>query len=366
MAGNGNRPGSRQLAAVILGILFVTVLHYTTPTSKPLYHEVYNRLYYIPIILGAFYYGLRGGITVSLVVSLLFIPHIMVDWGGLLAGNYNMVAEIFLYIVVGAVTGFLVSSERRYREKLEETGERLKESLSELEEKTDLLVQRENELRQSERLSLLGEISAIMAHEVRNPLGSIKGAAEILSDSFKESDEGYRYTTILEKEVDRLNEVVDNFIRVGSMGREQHVPVAINELIEDLLFFMERFVAQKGVDVRSDLAPGLRSIDGNPNLLRQAFLNLILNAVNAMREGGLLTITTSMADDNIEIRFSDTGEGIPEEAMTRLFEPFFTTRDSGTGLGLSITKRIIEEHGGKIAIESEVGTGTTVKLYLKY
>ncbi len=365
MDGSGSKRSPGQLTAVIFAILLVTLLHYTTPTSKPLYHEIYNRLYYIPIILGAFYYGLRGGIIVSVAVSLLFIPHILFDWGGLHTGHYNMVAEIFLYNAVGAVTGFLVSSERRYRKKLEEAGERLKESLSELEKKTDLLVQRESELRQSERLSLLGEISAIMAHEVRNPLGSIKGAAEILSDSFRESDEGFRYAAILSKEVDRLTKVVDNFTRVGTVSREQHVPVSVNELIEELLFFGEKFAAKRGVEVRSELATGLVSISGNPNQLRQAFLNLILNAVNAMQNGGVLTVATSMAGDGVRITFSDTGEGIPEEVKSRLFEPFFTTRDTGTGLGLSITKRIVEDHGGRITIESEVGKGTTVILNLK-
>lgn len=350
MSDRGNDSNIRRILSVAVFIFFVTVLHYTTPTSKGVYHEVYNRLYYIPIILGAFFFGFRGGITVSIVISLLFVPHILVDWGGLIAGNINMVTEVFLYNVVGAVTGLLVSSERKSRE--------------ELEEKTNLLLQREDDLRQSERLSLLGEMSAMMAHEIRNPLGSIKGAAEILSDKFEGGEEGYRYAEILTREVDRLNDVVDNFIRVGSIRKEPPVPVDVNELLDDLLFFFGRVATRKGIEIDVRHEPELPRIHGSPNQLRQVFMNVILNAFYAMGGGGRLTITTVGSGNGIEITFRDTGVGIPEETMARLFEPFFTTRDSGTGLGLTITRRIIEAHGGKIEIDSEVGKGTSVRLTL--
>lgn len=338
----------RRILTVAAAILFVTILHYTTPTSKAVYHEVYNRLYYIPIILGAFFFGFRGGITVSILISLLFVPHIQFDWGGFVASNVNMITEVFLYNIVGAVTGLLVSSERKSRE--------------ELEEKTNMLLQREDDLRQSERLSLLGEMSAMMAHEIRNPLGSIKGAAEILSDNFEEGEEGYRYAEILTREVDRLNDVIDNFIRAGSARKESPVPVDVTELLADLLFFFERVATRKGIGIDVRHGAGLPRIRANPNQLRQAVMNVILNAFHAMGSGGLLTISTAGSEGGIELTFRDTGIGIPEETMARLFDPFFTTRESGTGLGLTITKRIVEAHGGKIEIESEVGEGTCVRL----
>jgi signal transduction histidine kinase len=356
--------GIRRAVLIALAIVGVTVLHYTTPTSRPVYHEVYNRLYYLPIILGAFFFGLRGGLTVSILVSLIFVPHILVDWGGFRASNVNMVAEVVLYNVVGAVTGLLVSTERKYRRRLEETGSRLRESLRELEEKTNMLVQRDEELRQSERLSLLGEMSAMMAHEIRNPLGSIQGAAEILSDSFREGDEGYRYAAILLKEVDRLSDVIDNFIRVGSGRKERHESVDINQLLEELRFFFERIAAQRKIAVESHLDPYLPGLTADPNQLRQAFMNLILNAVHAMVDGGRLTISTETVEEGLEVTFTDNGPGIPPEGLSRLFEPFYTTRNSGTGLGLTITKRIVEAHGGKIEVESEIGKGTTVRIFL--
>ncbi len=356
--------GVTRAALIAICVLFVTLLHYTTPTSRIVYHEVYNRLYYIPIILGAFFYGIRGGLGVSILVSLIFIPHIFVDWGGMIASNANMLTEVFLYNVVGVITGLLVSAENRYRERLEETGDRLRESLEELQEKTGMLIQREEELRQSERLSLLGEMSAMMAHEIRNPLGSIKGAAEILSDSFSEGDEGYRYTQILVKEVDRLNNVIDNFIRVGSARKEERVSVNINELLDELLFFFERMAAQKGISIDAICDPDLPVVNANPNQLRQAFMNLVLNSVHAMGKEGRLIVSTAAARDGIEVRFEDTGAGISREEMSRLFEPFYTTRDSGTGLGLTITKRIVENHDGHIVIESDVGKGTKVVVSL--
>ncbi|OGF97918.1 MAG: hypothetical protein A2Z06_03970, partial [Candidatus Glassbacteria bacterium RBG_16_58_8] len=354
----------RRVIAIVIIIAAVTALHYTTPTSRIVYHEVYNRLYYIPIILGAFTFGLRGGIVVAIAISLIFLPHIFFQWGGFHAGNINMVTEILLYNAVGAVTGLLVSMERRHRREVEETGARLRESLRELEEKTNLLIQREEELRQSERFSLLGEMSAMMAHEIRNPLGSIKGAAEILSDHFRKGEDGYRYTEILVKEVDRLSSVIDNFIRAGAPRREQTLPIDLNELLKELLFFTERVAAKGRVTVSSQYDPHLGLIRGHPNQLRQAFMNLILNGIYAMERGGRLTIRTEKSDGGIAITFTDTGVGIPEEAMTELFKPFYTTRESGTGLGLTITKRIVEAHGGRIEISSEVGKGTAVRVTL--
>jgi signal transduction histidine kinase len=354
----------RRPAWIALAIVIITFLHYATPTNLPVYHEVYNRLYYLPIILGAFFYGLRGGITVSVVVSLIFIPHIFLDWGGFKTSNVNMLTEVVIYNVVGAITGILISGEERYRRRLEETSERLRESLRQLEEKTNLLIQREEELRQSERLSILGEMSAMMAHEIRNPLGSIKGASEILSDRFKEDDDGYRYASILVKEVDRLNDVIDHFVRAGSMRRDRAEPVEVASLLEDVLFFFERSADQKGIEIETRFDPDRAVIQANPNQIRQVFMNLILNAVHALEDGGRLTLTTGKVRDGVEIVCSDSGRGIEPEAMSQIFKPFYTTRESGMGLGLAITKRIVEAHGGSIGIDSEVGKGTTVRVWL--
>ena len=254
--------------------------------------------------------------------------------------------------------------ERNQRMRYEGSLLRLDESHRKLKDQTDILFQTEEQLRRADRLSALGELSAGMAHEIRNPLGSIKGAVEILRDDYVPEDAKYEFIQILLKETDRLNHIVQEFLGFARPKQPEFHQADLNAAIESVLALTALEAKKTGVKIEKRLDPsiGFRNLD--MNLLRQAFLNLVLNAIQAMGNGGILSIESALRGDSIVVTIADTGKGISEENRKKLFSPFFTTKKIGTGLCLAITYRIIENHRGTIDVSSEPGKGTTFTVKL--
>lgn len=277
--------------------------------------------------------------------------------------------EILLYNVVGGITGFLSQKEQARTFQLQETALGLERSYKKLQCQADLIIEIEDQLRRAERLSALGELSAALAHEVRNPLGSIRGAAEILMDDYRPSDSKYEFCEILVKESERLNRVVEDYLR---LARQQPAETRSCDIVEELRTIVVLLTADaKRRGIRLEFTSGrLPQVMGDPEKLRQAFLNIILNGIQATPEGGAVTITaghteaTGDKDASVVINFADSGPGIEYDVLDRVFEPFFTTKDGGTGLGLAITRKIIESHGGQISIISMPGCGANIQVIL--
>jgi signal transduction histidine kinase len=353
------RLGGSRAAALAALLAAITALHYLLGgTRSGLLHSLLGHLYIVPIILGAYWYGVTGGVAASIASTALFSPHLFLHWTDPFLDLYNFV-EIFLFLLIGGVTGVLSQMERNQRSRYEEALVRLDESHRKLKEQTDVLFQTEEQLRRADRLSALGQLSASMAHEIRNPLGSIKGAAEILKDDYSRDDSKFEFVQILIKETDRLNRIVQEFLGFARPKQPEFQQADINDAVESVLTLTAQEARKARVTVERRLDPrvGLRSLDAG--LLKQALLNLVLNAIQAMPSGGVLTVESGLAGGEMVVRVSDTGTGIPEENRKKLFTPFFTTKKNGTGLGLAITYRIIENHRGTIDVASEPGKGTT-------
>jgi two-component system sensor histidine kinase HydH len=271
---------------------------------------------------------------------------------------YNYV-EIFLFILIGGTTGILSQMERNQRERYEQALVRLDESHRKLKEQTEILFQTEEQLRRADRLSALGELSAGMAHEIRNPLGSIKGAVEILKDDYGPDAPKQEFIQILLKETDRLNQIVQEFLSFARPKPPELKQEDVNEVIESVLTLTAQpaRTARVAIEKHLDRSIGKRDLDAG--LLKQAFLNLVLNAIQAMPGGGTMTVVSARNDSGIEVNIVDTGTGISPENLKKLFSPFFTTKQDGTGLGLAITFRIIQNHHGTIDVDSVPGKGTT-------
>ena len=347
-------------AYVLTGLLaLISAIHYIAGgASAGILHGLLGHLYIVPIILGAYWYGAKGGVSVSIASSALFSPHLFLHWHDPFLDIYNYV-ELFLFLLIGSVTGVLSEMERNQRMRHEEAMRRLDESHRKLKEQTDILFQTEEQLRRADRLSALGELSAGMAHEIRNPLGAIKGAVEILKDDYAPEEAKYEFIRILLKETDRLNCIVQEFLGFARPKQPEYSQADVNESLEAVLTLTAQEARKTGVKVVKRLDPsiGKRSLDAG--LLKQAFLNLVLNAIQAMPAGGSLTVESSLRDGMIVVNVTDTGTGISDENRRKLFSPFFTTKKNGTGLGLAITYRIIENHRGRIDVVSESGKGTT-------
>ncbi|UCD57390.1 MAG: GAF domain-containing protein [Candidatus Hydrogenedentota bacterium] len=224
----------------------------------------------------------------------------------------------------------------------------------------------ERQWRRSRRLAELGTMAAGVAHEIRNPLGGIRGASQLLAREMKENEMLHGFLDVIVREVDRLDRTVEQLLDLARPKKIDMAPTNVEEVIDRALALLESEIEKSGVSVIKIVPPEPRPIDADAAQLSQVFLNLFLNAVQAMSRGGRLTITVredyGFVDAEtpfVVVEVNDTGCGMPPHVLEHLFMPFFTTRENGTGLGLAIAHRIVEEHGGAIDVISDEGKGTT-------
>ncbi len=352
-----------RLSIIAALLLLVSALHYLTTTQQTGAHDVYRRLYYVPIVLGGVWFALRGGIVTAILASLLYMPHVLFHWQHNPTIALEQYLEIVLYNVIGCLTGFLAQSERQQKYRYQKAAETLEGSYLKLREQADQIIEIEEQLRRADRLSALGELSAGMAHEIRNPLGSIKGTAEILRDGVAADDPKLEFAEILIREVDRLNGVLEDFLRFARPTPVEHGQFLLGEVVNDILDLTRQQAAHNQVEIVVALDDDI-DIPGQGEQIKQVLLNLVLNALQAMPSGGVLKVSSTNLEHKIDIQVSDNGPGIALEDRERIFNPFVTTRDSGTGLGLAITQRIVQGHGGHIVLYSIPGQGASFTICL--
>jgi two-component system sensor histidine kinase HydH len=225
--------------------------------------------------------------------------------------------------------------------------------------------QLKKEIAQSQRLASLGSLAAGVAHEIRNPLSSIKGFATYFKERYRDNPDDSQTADIMVQEVDRLNRVIGqllDYARPMTMNRRE---TAIQTVIQHALRMIESQAREKGVVIQTELQADVAAVLIDADRIKQVFLNLYLNAIGAMEGGGILSVALlSMTDRRIRIEVRDTGVGIDPKNLDRIFDPYFTTKSSGTGLGLAIVQKIIEAHRGEIQVASTPGLGTTVSVIL--
>ncbi len=224
------------------------------------------------------------------------------------------------------------------------------------------------QLASSEKLASLGKLAAGIAHEINNPLGGILIYASLLIEDLPEDDPQRQGLTRIVHEAGRCKEIVKSLLEFARQSEPIMDPVDINRAITDGLFFLENQALFHNIQIVKNLDPALPFARGNGSQLKQVFMNILVNAAEAIHGSGTLTISTAFSSErkSVTIKFADTGEGIPEENLSRIFDPFFTTKDvgKGTGLGLSMAYGIIEGHGSKIGVKSKMGEGTTFTIEL--
>ncbi len=226
----------------------------------------------------------------------------------------------------------------------------------------------QEEILRMDRLVSLGKLSSGIAHELRNPLAGIKTTAQALSEEMSKDDSRREYLNRITKEIDRLNDLLKTFFSFAKPQKLNLIDCSVKDVINEIIPFLFKEIADQGVRFVEAYHPQLPKIKVDKNQMYQVFLNLFLNAIQAMPNGGELKIevnpTVSYSQDGpgqnfIKIVISDTGKGIPPNIVHRIFDPFFTTKPKGIGLGLSITYQIIKKHGGTIKVESKLEKGTS-------
>jgi len=238
-----------------------------------------------------------------------------------------------------------------------------------VEERTRELREAQDALVQSQKLASLGKMAAGVAHEINNPLTSITINAHLLLEDRGPDDPDRDALTLIAEETDRCAKIVKGLLEFSRQTPSEATDADLNDIVERALALLEKQAAVRNIKVVKDLDKALPFIVVDKNKMQQVVSNLVINACEAMPDGGTLTIATRPGDDGrrIELRVSDTGVGIPKSNMGQLFDPFFTTKSHGTGLGLAVSYGIVQQRGGTIEVESEVGKGSafTVKLPLK-
>jgi signal transduction histidine kinase len=228
-------------------------------------------------------------------------------------------------------------------ESLQKTTEELRES-------------HERQIQQAGKLASIGELASGIAHEIRNPLAGIGAAVEVLAESAKDRE----IVGEIRKQINRLSATLRGLLDFSRPSEPEIMPCDVGELLKPMLALTRPDAQKANVQIITECPDNLPPISADPQQLQQAILNILLNAIQAMPHGGTLTVRTDLHVNRLRLSIRDTGVGIPRENRERIFSPFFTTKHHGTGLGLAITRSIIEKNGGTIAVESEVGRGTTV------
>lgn len=335
-------PGRAPFLFIAAALFLVTALHYGTPRDVSYHglHDVWRRLYYIPIILGAFHYGLRGGFLTAGAVTLLYLPHVLFQWGGMAHGNQYI--ELLMFWAIGLVTGALAAELHRRRREARDAYAALADSFE--------------RMRGAERLAAMGQLSAALAHEIRNPLASIGGSLPILMEGIGPDDPRAEFGAIVRKELQRLDDLTSEFLAYARPPRPRWSEEELNSIVESVVQLVGKEAERSGVQVQTELMPGLPATWMDGDRMRQVVLNLVLNAVEAMSDGGVIRVCTGRDAEGLQLSVEDSGPGVDEEIREKIFEPFVSSKSSGTGLGLAVVHGWVKRHGGTIVLSvSELG-----------
>jgi signal transduction histidine kinase len=338
---------------VLLKIALATLL--IDHTGEVGINSSYYPIFYLPVVTAAEYFGPLGTLLWTALASAAYCSYLYpaLQEYEITAESYGLLAiRILFFFLAAMVVNRFVVENRRQIKRYQELAETLAETNRKLE-------QAQAEARRSERLAALGQMSAGLAHEIRNPLGVIKGSAEMLHQKLGESNPlASELAGYISSETNRLSALVTRFLDFARPLHAELAPQEITAVLDRALHAVSLSLTRKDelVRVERQYQPNLPPVPLDESLCEQAFVNLIQNAYDAMGSGGILRVTAARASlanrDGVEVRIEDTGPGIPAELREQIFNPFVTTKKTGVGLGLSIVSRIIDGHHGTIRVES--------------
>lgn len=310
------------------GILF---LHYFTFPDLKYYHAVYRMLFYLPLVLGSFWFGLRGAISISLSVSIFYVPFVMKNWQGLSFEDFDKLLEGLLFVTVSLILGILVERER---------------------EKQKTLVR-------IEKLAAMGAALSEVAHDMKTPLIAIGGFAGQVCGKLQPQDSDRRKLEIVMQETARLEALVKNMLEFGRPLEVQREQTHLNELVLETLETVRPMAQAASVELEAKLSPSPTFVLLDRAKIKRLLLNLLTNAVQASPEGERVQVKVRSHRKMVSIHVVDHGSGISEEHRNSIFHPFVSRKEGGTGLGLAISKKIVAAHGGIISFHSNREKGVT-------
>jgi two-component system sensor histidine kinase HydH len=345
------------IAGVVVATLLISVVHHATPSSDLHWHNVFQHLYYLPTVLAALLFGWRGGLAAGVLAGISHLPDILKTLGESPDYALEQMVEIPVLCLVGLLTGIFSDRDRKQRSAIESTTKRLTTVYQELQQNFE-------QMKRAERLFAVGQLAAGLAHELRNPLGSVAGAAGILQRNAHLEPKHQECLEIINKESQRLNRLLTEFLDFARPRPPKYQSVDVDSLLSSVIQLAAHGVGNSAVELRKETAPPLPPVEGDPEMLKQLLLNLVINAIQAMPEGGEVVVSAALREGKMWIGVQDQGTGIAPERRDKIFDPFFTTKDGGTGLGLPVAHQIAEQHGGILRAEANSDRGTTFSVVL--
>lgn len=317
--------------------------------------------FYILVALHSFYYGLREGFLVSIASSLIYLVSYVKSGYPIHWTDFSI--RIFFLFMLSVSSGLLTGMMKKDRERIGQLNQRLRESIESLEAAQQKLIE-------TTRLAALGRMTLDVAHEIRNPLVTIGGFARRCNEKIDPSLPEKKYSEIVVDEVERLEKILRDLLTFSQGAPRRPKKISVKEAVDKGLEMLAEEVQEKQIRVVRDVAEDLPAVMGDEEQIQQVFMHIILNAVQAMDSDGVLTLRArprvTKGREFLSVEIEDTGMGIPRENLSRIFDPFFSTRNAGegAGLGLSVSRRIVEEHNGRIEVESVMGKGSKFTVLL--
>jgi len=339
-----------KTALISIFVIVITILHFSTDTQYLYLHQIYQRSYYIPIVLAGYWFEILGGLLTAVALTALYLIHIWKDWAHHPDYSFQQYAEIAMYFVIAVLVGYLSQVQRKTRERLENAGSELKAAYQKLNETFD-------QLRHSDRLASLGRLSAGIAHEIRNPLGSIQGAVEILGQNINEGDPKSEFAQIAKQEVSRLEKLTGEILQFSKPAPPKLLPVNWKEMVDAAGRLVEDQANRQEVEIINRMDTSEASILVDPEQIKQVLINILINAIQAQPDGGSITIRGYTEGEESIVSIQDRGPGIAPDQLDSVFDPFYTSKRQGTGLGLSISYQLVRNNGGRIWVTSEPDQG---------
>ncbi len=348
---------------IIIGLFAVfTYIYYGVMTT---YHDVYVVIFFYPFIYAAFVYRMRGVIISGLVFLGILLPHAFLLESDAISLMRTLLFAVFVFLVSGLGATLL-----NYLERQMESNREILSLNNELNDYIERLQSTQQQLIQAAKLSSIGQLSAGLAHELNNPLSGVliytRLMKEKLAKNTIDKEQLQSNLTKIESAIAYCTGIIRGLLDFARQSEPLLRPVTVSRAIDKALSLVEHEPRIKLLEMVREEAPELPLVVADFNQLVQVFINLMVNAVQAMNAGGRLTLRTGTENGWVKMSVSDTGSGITPENMEKLFTPFFTTKEDikGVGLGLAVSHGIIERHGGRIEAQSEVGKGSTFTVFL--
>ncbi|MFC1523268.1 PAS domain-containing sensor histidine kinase [Thermodesulfobacteriota bacterium] len=320
---------------IALFVIAATFLHYQTDQGEIYRHVILREFYFLPIILGGFWYGAFGGLTVSLIITVLYLPFVLSSPEGIAGHNFGNIMQIILFNSIGLFVGWLSDREKKQQAKLLE----------------------------AESLAAMGKAVSCIAHDMKTPLMAIGGFVRQVRRKLDDGKLGKKLDVAF-GQVQRLESLVGDMLAFSKPLNLQCRQGNINDLIQEVLLTCEEKASRYHVGIVTELSETIPGTEYDSHRLLQAIINLVNNSIEVSHPGGTIIVRSGYQDSNVIVEVIDQGAGIPKDLQKDIFTPFITTKQEGTGLGLPIVKKVVEAHSGSIHVLDNTGKGMTFRIAL--